>query len=210
MGDGNVGEDPMFVNPLGDDWIAGTLDDNLRLAPGSPCIDAGKNQFAIDAGLTTDLDCMTRFWDDVDTLDTGVGTSPIVDMGAYEYNPNECIKDTAPFFNDWIAWNKPSCWCYSRQCRGDINGLKEPIGGLWVGATDLTLFKTAYGKNDAALALVPDGICADLNHLKERIGGLRVGATDLSLFKTFYGKPEATVTVCDMADFNFWLSPECK
>jgi|GEM_PF-2064474 len=87
-GNGNINSDPLFANPLGDDWIPGTPDDNLRLTKGSPCVDAGNNTL-VPAELTTDLDGMPRFWDDPDTPNTGVGANPgdpIVDMGAYELN----------------------------------------------------------------------------------------------------------------------------
>jgi parallel beta-helix repeat protein len=57
---------------------------NLRLSPGSPCIDAGDNM-AVPKDITTDLDGRPRFVDDPDTVDTGNGDPPIVDMGAYEY-----------------------------------------------------------------------------------------------------------------------------
>jgi hypothetical protein len=87
-GNGNINSDPLFANPLGEDWVAGTPDDNLRLTKGSPCVDAGNNTL-VPAELTTDLDGMPRFWDDPDTPNTGVGANPgdpIVDMGAYELN----------------------------------------------------------------------------------------------------------------------------
>ncbi len=73
-GTGNIDADPLFVDPA-----AG----NFRLAPGSPCIDAGDNT-AVPGGITTDLDGNPRFIDDPDTPDTGNGDPPIVDMGAYE------------------------------------------------------------------------------------------------------------------------------
>ena len=73
-GIGNIDADPLFVQPAGDD---------LRLDFGSPCIDAGDN-FAVPDGITTDLDGLPRFVDDPDVPDTGNGTPPIVDMGAYE------------------------------------------------------------------------------------------------------------------------------
>ena len=73
-GTGNIDADPLFVHPAGDD---------LRLAFGSPCIDAGDND-AVPDGITTDLDGNPRFQDDPDVKDTGNGTPPIVDMGAYE------------------------------------------------------------------------------------------------------------------------------
>jgi hypothetical protein len=55
-----------------------------HLLPGSSCIDAGDNS-GISSSTTVDLAGKPRFWDDPNTVDTGNGTSPIVDMGAYEY-----------------------------------------------------------------------------------------------------------------------------
>jgi hypothetical protein len=64
----NIDADPLFVNASGG---------NLRLQPGSPAIDAGKNS-TVPASVTTDLDGNPRIQD-------GNGdNSPIVDMGAYE------------------------------------------------------------------------------------------------------------------------------
>jgi len=83
-GTGNVGDDPNFTDLDGPDNIIGTADDNLRLQPGSFCIDAGDNT-AMPSGVTTDLDGNPRFIDDPYKADTGNGTPPIVDMGAYEF-----------------------------------------------------------------------------------------------------------------------------
>lgn len=55
-----------------------------HLLPGSPCIDAGDNLAALALGIELDLDGNPRFLDDPATPDTGNGTAPIVDMGAYE------------------------------------------------------------------------------------------------------------------------------
>jgi len=77
-GDGNdlnINKAPLFSDaPAGD----------YHLMRGSPCIDAGNNN-AVPAAVTTDLDQNPRYYDDPDTTDTGDGTPPIVDMGAYEY-----------------------------------------------------------------------------------------------------------------------------
>ena len=75
--------DPLFVNALGPDGIAGTADDDLRLSCMSPYIDAGSNSMA--ASGTTDFAGNARFLDDPATPDTGVGSAPIVDLGAYEF-----------------------------------------------------------------------------------------------------------------------------
>jgi hypothetical protein len=97
-GYGNIDADPLFVDPDGPDDDPNTCEDNdYRLSAGSPCIDAGCN-WAVppdaadldDDGDTTeitplDLDDEGRFFDDSNTVDTGCGHAPIVDMGAYEF-----------------------------------------------------------------------------------------------------------------------------
>ena len=74
-GVGNINADPRFVDPENGDY---------RLNSGSRCIDAADND-AVPDGIETDLDGNPRFVDDPCTEDTGNGTPPIVDMGAYEF-----------------------------------------------------------------------------------------------------------------------------
>jgi len=76
-GPGNINADPHFVNPGAGDW---------RLGANSPAVDSGNNA-AVPAGVTTDLAGLSRFIDDPAVADTGSGTPPIVDMGAYERTP---------------------------------------------------------------------------------------------------------------------------
>ncbi len=95
FGEQIITEDPLFVDPDGDDDMVGTDDDNLRLLAGSPCIDAADNT-VVPKGVTTDLDGNPRFVDDPGTTDTGNGKPPIVDMGAYEFQgetPGGCPWD---------------------------------------------------------------------------------------------------------------------
>jgi hypothetical protein len=87
-GGGNLDADPRFADANGPDDVVGTADDDLRLrGPGgsgySPAIDAGDNS-AVPADLTDDLDGLGRFFDVPGVPDTGDGSAPIVDMGAYE------------------------------------------------------------------------------------------------------------------------------
>ena len=97
----NLNVDPSFQNPAGPDHVAGTIDDDLHLHAGSPCIDAGDNVAVppdiddLDADgdrqerIPFDLDGHTRFVDDPATANTGVADVPlypaIVDLGAYEF-----------------------------------------------------------------------------------------------------------------------------
>jgi len=89
-GTGNIDADPMFHDTDGPDDTLGTEDDNLRLLPDSPCIDAGDNT-AVPADtadldgdgdtsepIPFDLDGNRRI---VDGDRDGIST---VDMGAYE------------------------------------------------------------------------------------------------------------------------------
>jgi len=87
-GGGNIDADPLFYRAPhpGTDGKWGTVDDDygdLRLRLASPAIDAGDND-GVPAGITADLDGRPRFVDVPSVPDTGNGSPPIVDMGAYE------------------------------------------------------------------------------------------------------------------------------
>jgi predicted outer membrane repeat protein len=77
IGTGNINADPQFVNPGAGNW---------QLGSSSPAVDSANNA-AVPAGVTTDLAGLPRFFDDPAVPDTGAGTPPIVDMGAYERVP---------------------------------------------------------------------------------------------------------------------------
>jgi len=84
---GNLDANPQFADADGPDDSLGTEDDDLRLqGPGSsggasPAIDAGDNE-AVSA--SEDLAGNARKQDIEGVDDTGNGSAPIVDMGAYE------------------------------------------------------------------------------------------------------------------------------
>ncbi|MCK4871316.1 MAG: hypothetical protein KAS72_01205 [Phycisphaerales bacterium] len=154
-GPGNISADPMFVDPLGPDGFAGTEDDDLRLLPGSPCIDAGCNygvpfdEFDLDGDgdtaefLPLDFDGNARFLDDPATPDTGCGATAVVDMGAFEFGDGDVVM----------------------PCVGDLDGDRI------VGQSDLGLLLSAYGWT-AVGDLTCDGITdqADLGILLAEYG----------------------------------------
>ena len=126
----------------------------------------------------------------------------------YTSYDEKCLDVTATEYNAWVGapWNEPNCWCYSRQCRGDIDGKK--ILMKWVQNADLTKFRAAFLLTDAQLSAIPDGICADLDHKK--ILMKRVQNADLTIFREYF--LDAVVPECDQAPiitgpYNFWLLP---
>ena len=107
---GNISVDPMFVSPATGD---------LRLAPDSPCIDAGGN-ILVPSYVKTDFDGNPRFVDVPEVPDTGVGDPPLVDMGAFESLvacPADLDGDGTVGIDDFLivlgSWGGPD---------GDTNG----------------------------------------------------------------------------------------
>jgi predicted outer membrane repeat protein len=105
-GVGSFSADPLFTDLDGPDNIPGTADDNHRLSPFSPAIDAGDNSalpadaFDLDGDANTaerislDVYGNPRRADDASTPDTGLGSAPIVDIGAAEFQLNSCLADS--------------------------------------------------------------------------------------------------------------------
>ncbi len=94
----------------GADNIPGTMDDDLRLLPASPAIDAGDSG-SLDGELF-DYDAYDRLYDDPATPDTGNGVFTYLDIGAHEFQgaagPCNAADLAEPFgqldFSDVIAF----------------------------------------------------------------------------------------------------------
>ena len=107
-GTGNVSADPEFV-----DQTAG----DLRVLGSSPAIDAGSNA-AVPGTVTLDAAGGERFQDLLLVADSGAGTAPVVDLGAFELqtelgeevactpqpnstgSPSVLAANGSPFLND--------------------------------------------------------------------------------------------------------------
>jgi hypothetical protein len=83
-----IDADPLFVDPDGPDNDPMTfLDNDYRLSPGSPSIDAGDSTL-LSAEYPVDLDLFPRVVDDPATTDVGIAIFfQTVDQGAHEYQP---------------------------------------------------------------------------------------------------------------------------
>ena len=147
-GNGNIDAEAGFVrmpDDGGDGWR--DEDDNdfgdLHLLPGSPCIDAADNT-AVAAEVTSDLDGAPRFHDDTGTPDSGVGSAPVVDMGAYEFRPADCDNSGAVTLTDLADLNACAlgpadssvtpCTCFDLDADGRVD------------LRDVALFQQVFGQ----------------------------------------------------------------
>ena len=110
---GNINALPMFVDPDNGD---------LRLQPGSPCIDAGDDT-AVPKGVLRDLDGHPRFVDDACSGHAG----PIVDIGAYEFQGTSC--DLSNVMAIVAAWGSCTDCGTPQACPADFDG-DCSVGGL--------------------------------------------------------------------------------
>ncbi|UCC99249.1 MAG: hypothetical protein JSW66_05045, partial [Phycisphaerales bacterium] len=83
-GTGNFADNPMFIDPNGPDGKIGTIDDDMRLSHGSPCINVGDNSSLPPDTLDLDSD-----GDSNEPIPFDIDGKPrikggIVDIGAYE------------------------------------------------------------------------------------------------------------------------------
>ena len=105
-GIGNINADPQFMDADGPDNIVGTEDDDLRLKPGSPCIDSGDPAYIAGAG-ESDLDGHDRILCDR------------IEMGAYEFAGDFACDQTIDL-DDFANWNAcvtgPAGGPYADEC----------------------------------------------------------------------------------------------
>lgn len=186
-GTGNINTDPLFMDADGADNIAGTVDDNLRLGPNSPCIDAGNNLSVL---ATTDLDGNPRFVDIPTVPDTGNGTPPIVDMGAYEAQ----YADVAPAFTSApvLTATQDVPYTYTATARddnGDALTITAPVLPSWLTLVD-------HGDGTATLSGTPTNADVGDHPVELRVADSS-GLSDTQDF---------TITVANVNDAPFFTS----
>jgi hypothetical protein len=148
-------------------------------------------------------------------------TSNLPQTVVVKFVATECVKSTASFFNDWVAFGKPACWCYARNCKGDADGLKQgsALTGFWyVGTNDLNILVKGWQVKEApkgpGIMSIAGAICADFARDKQGsalTGFWRVGTNDLNLLVASWQVKEAPkgpgVADCGTANYNFFVNP---
>jgi len=154
-----ITDNPLFVDPDGADNVLGTADDDLRLLPGSPCIDAADNT-AVPADVADldhdgnvaeptplDFEGDTRFLDDPATVNTGVPGLAVapVDIGAFEFGQDcnrngviDAVDIGSGTSTDGNGDGVPD-ECEGCECRlyGDVVPQSAPVGNCVVDLDDL-------------------------------------------------------------------------
>jgi hypothetical protein len=152
-GAGNIDTVPGFINTNGVDGVPGTGDEDLRLLPGSPCIDAGDStavpadEFDLDGDgdfdeqVSSDLDGNPRFHNDPGVANTGVAPAPdsldVVDMGAYEFSGStdlggiRFVDDDAEGTGDGTSW--ANAYNHLQDALADAT-TNSAITQIWVAA----------------------------------------------------------------------------
>jgi hypothetical protein len=114
-------------------------------------------------------------------------------------------------YDDWVDWDKPDCWCYKYQCRGDADDTIE-FSRFRVLYGDVDVLAAAAAKEDAELATIVvngvKGICADFDHGKE-FNRFRVLYNDVGALATYVATED--IPACDEAPvttgpYNFWTT----
>ncbi len=154
----NVDTDPLFQRAPddgGDGWGDGNDDyGDLQLLYGSSCLDAGSNSAATDISdidldsillepCPWDIDQNDRFIDDPSADDTGAGTTPIIDIGAYESSGHE----TPPtYMYQLIDLSKPNCIANTVEC---INNHNVVVGATRLPDPNVNIQATLFDVNEA-------------------------------------------------------------
>lgn len=104
----------------------------------------------------------------------------------------ECFPAGHPDYDEWLyKAGKPSCWCNTRQCHGDVDGLEQQVGKgwFWVSENDLIILADAYGKVYSTDPNWSTWICADVDHKEQQVGKgwFRVSENDLIILAGYYG-----------------------
>ena len=104
-----------------------------------------------------------------------------------------------------MSVGKPACWCYQRQCHGDVDGRGQgKKENIWVSTWDVEVYRAAVGKTEAQMTkdtpcdmtvydvdlnCTPEVrdillICADVDHLGQgHNGDIRVSTNDTPVFR---------------------------
>lgn len=134
----------------------------------------------------------------------------------------ECVKATAPIYAAWVAFGKPDCWCYARNCRGDADGKSQGsaiLGFSYVFSNDLNVVIAGWNVKEPpkgpGILSITNGICGDFARDQQGsaiLGYARVFSNDLNILIANWNIKEAPkgpgIADCsDTGHYNRFVTP---
>lgn len=123
------------------------------------------------------------------------------------------LPECHPDYAEWLSVGAPVSWTYSRQCKGDTDGLFQGsslTGYMTVFTNDLSVLIGAFKIKEPpeGPGLYMDGLAADFDHKKAGspyVGYYRVGTSDACILASNFGIKEppkgpgvpADCTICE-------------
>ena len=162
--------------------------------------------------ITVDADCTLTVAANVSRAPNGVvledSNNAAVDYSGAQNVPVALVVDCFPAAHpDYDEWKdvvgEPNCWCYDRQCHGDVDDTAQGKFNYWVSTYDLGVLREAWslpypdlidgngdhlttnvGGKDVAL------ICADFDHAPQGKFNYRVSTFDLGILRDNWSLPD--------------------
>jgi hypothetical protein len=115
---------------------------------------------------------------------------------AFAITTTDCFPPDHPDYSEWVYVGRPYCWCFPRQCHGDVDDANQgdaKSGYYYVWSADLNMlvagWKQPYSGCPGADGPDPDPlpdtwICADFDHAQQgddKVGYFRVWSGDLNI-----------------------------
>jgi Ca2+-binding RTX toxin-like protein len=182
---GNVVGNPLFVNPAEDDF---------RLQPGSPAIDAGLGTNA----PVIDADYLARYDDPAET-NTGSGTPPYIDIGAFEFgagSANDILQGTE--FGDHLRGGAGS---------DSLNGLDgddllqgDEGDDVLIGGAGGDSLDGGTGLDTASYMGATQGVTVDLAAANDQATGADIGVDQILKIENVVGGSGGDIILGDESD----------
>ena len=196
----NINADPLFIAPQNEDY---------RLLPHSPCIDAGT-----DAGVSQDLSGNLRPWD-YPGLNHNEPNEPPFDMGAYEFAPLQVnMNFTPPVINAHSSGNSVKAHLTlptgfsPEDIDCNVPALLEPFG---IESENMQVFTDSQGRLRLKITFSRDELCAAV------WDNTTVEVTVICAFTDgdyFYGSDTIRIihnVIVSLADLAaHWLDSSCR
>jgi predicted outer membrane repeat protein len=156
------------------------------------------NDWAVDFN---DLAAFVDYWLDTgECIPSDLNRSQFVDFNDFaifgqwwQINYSLCFPRWHPDYANWITAGQPDCWCYSRQCHGDADGLAQgdpKTGYHYVGTIDLEILLSVWVLAEPGCWPAKYGDCPNYNPCVDFDHDLDVDDNDGDIAQPWYGVKE--------------------